>query len=317
MWTPKEFERVKRRYEATAITRMEVDTPHTTTPVRMASWPSSKPFEKPQPATEEVRAFRHVDAQTEVSGEIQSSPARTSSSSGVATTSNSEHLPRNGAPPASGIVRTSQHMHLPYIIMGYLQLTFNAFVVGFMMYLAIQFLFTIQNDVDIKVDLHSQDIMKEILLCSKNYADNRCTPPDRIPAMEELCMQWEKCMNRDPKVVGRAKISAETFAGIVNSFIEPISYKTMIFFAIFLFGFLFASNFAFHFARTRYPDPSASGVAHLPPSTSSSAMAHSHQFAMGSLHGHPSLQHPSLTGEQQHLSDRWSHMSLSTPTKYS
>lgn len=35
-------------------------------------------------------------------------------------------------------------------------------------------------------------------------------------------------MNRDPTVVGRAKVSAETFAEIINSFIEPISYKTMV-----------------------------------------------------------------------------------------
>lgn len=35
-------------------------------------------------------------------------------------------------------------------------------------------------------------------------------------------------MNRDPTVVGRARVSAETFAEIVNSFIEPISYKTMV-----------------------------------------------------------------------------------------
>jgi hypothetical protein len=35
-------------------------------------------------------------------------------------------------------------------------------------------------------------------------------------------------MNRDPTVVGRARVSAETFAEIINSFIEPISYKTMV-----------------------------------------------------------------------------------------
>jgi len=35
-------------------------------------------------------------------------------------------------------------------------------------------------------------------------------------------------MNRDPNSVGRAKISAHTFAQIFNSFIEPISYKAMV-----------------------------------------------------------------------------------------
>lgn len=46
--------------------------------------------------------------------------------------------------------------------------------------------------------------------------------------MEKACVAWEKCMNRDPTVVGRARVSAETFAEIINSFIEPISYKTMV-----------------------------------------------------------------------------------------
>ena len=66
-------------------------------------------------------------------------------------------------------------------------------------------------------------------VCSKEYLENRCAPTTRVPAMEKACIAWEKCMNRDPTVVGRARVSAETFAEIINSFIEPISYKTMVF----------------------------------------------------------------------------------------
>jgi Di-sulfide bridge nucleocytoplasmic transport domain len=65
-------------------------------------------------------------------------------------------------------------------------------------------------------------------VCSKEYLENRCAPGTRVPAMEKACLAWEKCMNRDPTVVGRARVSAETFAEIINSFIEPISYKTMV-----------------------------------------------------------------------------------------
>jgi hypothetical protein len=65
-------------------------------------------------------------------------------------------------------------------------------------------------------------------VCSKEYLENRCAPSTRVPAMEKACLAWEKCMNRDPTVVGRARVSAETFAEIINSFIEPISYKTMV-----------------------------------------------------------------------------------------
>src|SRR5438477_162722 len=72
------------------------------------------------------------------------------------------------------------------------------------------------------------EILQEMAVCSKEYLENRCAPNTRVPAMEKACLAWEKCMNRDPTVVGRARVSAETFAEIVNSFIEPISYKTMV-----------------------------------------------------------------------------------------
>ena len=58
-------------------------------------------------------------------------------------------------------------------------------------------------------------------------------------------------MRRDPSVVGRAKLSAETFAEIINGFIEPISYKTMVFILMALFGTIFLSNYAFSMARNR------------------------------------------------------------------
>ena len=35
-------------------------------------------------------------------------------------------------------------------------------------------------------------------------------------------------MNRDPTVVGRAKVGAEMIAEVVNSFVEPISWKTLV-----------------------------------------------------------------------------------------
>jgi hypothetical protein len=34
-------------------------------------------------------------------------------------------------------------------------------------------------------------------------------------------------MQRDPTVVGRTNVVAETFAGVINSFVDPISWKTM------------------------------------------------------------------------------------------
>lgn len=35
-------------------------------------------------------------------------------------------------------------------------------------------------------------------------------------------------MNQDPSAVGRARVAAETFAQVANSFVEEISWKTLV-----------------------------------------------------------------------------------------
>lgn len=45
--------------------------------------------------------------------------------------------------------------------------------------------------------------------------------------MEATCRQLEECMNQDPSAVGRARVAAETFAQVANSFVEEISWKTL------------------------------------------------------------------------------------------
>ncbi|KAI9289926.1 Di-sulfide bridge nucleocytoplasmic transport domain-containing protein [Umbelopsis sp. AD052] len=139
-----------------------------------------------------------------------------------------------------------------YILSGYIQTGFNLFVVLVLMYLALQAILTIQLDVQQKVSEYSDAIMKEITMCTKLYHENRCNPADRVPAMDEACRNWETCIHRDPLVVGRAKVSAETFAEIINGFVDPISYKSMLFFLTLIFGSLILSNCAFGMYRSRH-----------------------------------------------------------------
>ncbi|KAL1917791.1 uncharacterized protein VTP21DRAFT_3625 [Calcarisporiella thermophila] len=154
-------------------------------------------------------------------------------------------------PSASiGNDKRPNYQDIPLIVSGYLQLFFNIFLIAVLLYLVTQFIQSVQRDVDLRVEEYSAEILQEMSQCSKNYLENRCSPETRVPAMEKACRAWESCMNRDPKVIGRAKVSAETFAEIINSFIEPISYKTMLFFLALVFGSLFVSNFAFGFYRS-------------------------------------------------------------------
>ena len=73
----------------------------------------------------------------------------------------------------------------------------------------------------------AKEILQDITTCTTLYRTNLCgTSP--IPAMVHQCATWETCMSRDPKVVGRAKVGAEMLAEVVNGFVEPISWKTLV-----------------------------------------------------------------------------------------
>jgi hypothetical protein len=65
-------------------------------------------------------------------------------------------------------------------------------------------------------------------MCALQFKNNRCDNGDVIPAMIAQCASWETCMNRDPSTVGRARVGAELIAEVVNGFVEPISWKTLV-----------------------------------------------------------------------------------------
>jgi hypothetical protein len=126
----------------------------------------------------------------------------------------------------------AQHPTVPHILSFYAQLIFNIFLLGGCIYMIYCFWAAVQGDVDKKSHEAMADIMVEMAACAKSYRENRCDPSMRLPALETVCNNWDKCMNQDPTRVGRAKVSAHTFAEIFNSFVEPISWKAMVCFSL-------------------------------------------------------------------------------------
>ncbi|KAI9721049.1 MAG: hypothetical protein M1812_002530 [Candelaria pacifica] len=120
------------------------------------------------------------------------------------------------------------HPALPHVLSFYAQLLLNIFLVFCFIYIVYSFWITIRGDVDKKSQEVVLEAMLEISVCAKSYVDNKCDHGTRVPAMETVCNNWKSCMDRDPNAVGRARVSAHTFAEIFNSFIEPISYKAMV-----------------------------------------------------------------------------------------
>ncbi|KAL0945560.1 hypothetical protein HGRIS_014721 [Hohenbuehelia grisea] len=117
---------------------------------------------------------------------------------------------------------------LPYVLSGYLQFFFNLSLILLFLYLVVQFILTVQRDVAERISEHSFDMVQEIAMCSQEYKKNYCGTDRYSPALEKQCSLWEACMNRDPSIVGRARVGAELIAEVVNGFVEPISWKTLV-----------------------------------------------------------------------------------------
>ncbi|KAJ9645871.1 hypothetical protein H2199_002914 [Coniosporium tulheliwenetii] len=180
-------------------------------------------------------------------------------------------VPRRGSSDSDEDEKES----LPHILSFYAQLLLNLFLVFFFIFLLWSFWSSIRADVNEKAEWAAMEARAEIAACAKSFRDNMCEG-NKLPAMEAVCASWEKCMRKDPTAVGRARVSAHTFAEIFNSFVEPISYKAMvslssrhlwpcnefeagegiadddqIFTLILVFGCVSLTNFTFSFFRNK------------------------------------------------------------------
>jgi hypothetical protein len=143
------------------------------------------------------------------------------------------------------------HPTVPHILSFYAQLMFNLFLLSACAYMLYSFWTAIQGDIDKKAFEASADIIATIRDARDNYRENQCHPSTRLPGLKTQCEYWERIMDQDPLKIARAKVSAHTFAEIFNSFIEPISYKAMLFSALMIFGCFAVSNFAFGVLRNK------------------------------------------------------------------
>ncbi|WFD27740.1 hypothetical protein MNAN1_002745 [Malassezia nana] len=162
--------------------------------------------------------------------------------------------PPASAPPASAAQPPAQPstpsvLERPELLLTYAQVLFNASIIFVFMYLLFSLVWTIQRDVSQKVREYELDYLGEIASCSSSYEQNRCGSDTQAPALSELCESWKRCAARDPTVVGRARVTAETFAEILNGFVDAVSWKTMLFSLLTLSIVVGATNSTLSFFR--------------------------------------------------------------------
>ncbi|PWY75441.1 hypothetical protein BO70DRAFT_398297 [Aspergillus heteromorphus CBS 117.55] len=143
------------------------------------------------------------------------------------------------------------HPNVPSILSWWAQLVVNLSLFSLAVYVVFGFVSAIRAEFEQAAEEVSDTILAEMAVCAKSYVDNRCAGGDRLPALETVCENWERCMNRDPAKVGRAKVSAHTMAIIINSFIDPISWKAIMFFLATISTVTVVSNWSFRSFRNR------------------------------------------------------------------
>ncbi|KAI9305933.1 Di-sulfide bridge nucleocytoplasmic transport domain-containing protein [Cunninghamella echinulata] len=110
---------------------------------------------------------------------------------------------------------------------GLIRVGFQLALFSILLYVGLQFVFALNEDVKSKMTIYESESLERYFICSQEYDRNRCHPSTRLPAMEEECRQWQQCLYT-PAWVGKTKVLAETFAEIINGFIDTISLKAII-----------------------------------------------------------------------------------------
>ena len=167
--------------------------------------------------------------------DVRSAPRRSSNdsdfeeqpASGKGIQQNPKTAQRMGFIP-SVLTFIDAHPGLPNTLSYYVQFLLNFFLTLCVMYVLYGIFSTISNDITERAMMESSEILAEMAVCAREFKENRCERDSRVPAMETVCNNWERCMQRDPYKVGRSRLSAGMFAEIVNSFIEPISLKAIV-----------------------------------------------------------------------------------------
>lgn len=188
---------------------------------------------------------------TDKIGDEKSNPERITS---APVYRDSEGSGQSNKETSSLVQATTSYDHLPFskrlfldpqipaMLSLYIQILLNFLLGSAFVAFIILVIWTIKNDIDNRINTELLEISQEISLCSREYTRNHCAPDTRVPALEQSCMAWEKCMSRDPKLLSTAKLGAETFAEILNGFIKPMSWKSFFFMFFGVFGSLVMNN---------------------------------------------------------------------------
>ncbi|KAF9961771.1 hypothetical protein BGZ72_002010 [Mortierella alpina] len=147
----------------------------------------------------------------------------------------------------------SENVDLPFILSGYVQVAMNAIFAMIMVYIAASFIIGIQSEVSMNANVVLNEEHKRRKDCTQQWRSFNCDNlVDAAVNKLLLCAKAQDCLESIANTPGRASVAAKTFGLIVDSFVHAISFKTMAFVIVVLFGGLYVSNNTLSSYRNSY-----------------------------------------------------------------
>ncbi|KAJ5152664.1 uncharacterized protein N7482_009142 [Penicillium canariense] len=174
-----------------------------------------------------------------------------------------------------------EHPNVPAILSWWAQLLVNLSLFSLAVWMVFAFVSEIRREFDAVASKEMDTILGEIARCHQDYLDNKCSSENLVPDLKRSCAIYQVCMDQDPTHVGRVKLSAHTMAQIINSFIDPISWKAITFFLATIGTMVLANNWSFRYFRNH--------------------QQHGQSYPQHSYPPPPSAYDPNLHGQPLHL----------------
>lgn len=125
---------------------------------------------------------------------------------------------------------TEKMLKANYVISAYISLLLNTTFVLVFFLLIVKFICVIKGDIQVKLAHVLQANKIKVRECARQYYLNKCSPAERVPALEKQCAEWEVCMNQDPTKEEMTKVIFRVVSDSIEEFLAGISIRSALIF---------------------------------------------------------------------------------------
>ncbi|KAI8142625.1 Di-sulfide bridge nucleocytoplasmic transport domain-containing protein [Fennellomyces sp. T-0311] len=131
--------------------------------------------------------------------------------------------------------------HAPAAFSSYLKLILHACGLLVVILVIHFFVSASRRELDGRVTQMLQELEDEKMQCAQKFRDNQCDLYAHKHFFGSFCNQWEQCMKRDLRGVGRAKLTMTVYGEMINALVEPLTFKAMLVICLLVFGIFVGS----------------------------------------------------------------------------